>query len=56
MMRWIRGARVDFRTGMVVIVLAVAVWAALVYLNLTDVEPGEFLDGASGAPTAPANP
>ena len=42
MLKMIRDARIDFRTGVVVIVLALAAWAAVVYLNARDMVPAEF--------------
>lgn len=36
MLKWIRDARVDLRTGLIVIVLALLVWAVVVYVNLRD--------------------
>ena len=41
-LKWIRDARIDFRTGIAVIVLALAVWAVVVYLNAQDMVPPEF--------------
>ena len=42
MLKLIRDARIDFRTGIVVIVLALAAWAAVIYLNARDMIPAEF--------------
>jgi hypothetical protein len=42
MLKWIRGARVDFRTGVVVIALALAVWAVVVYVSARDFVPEEL--------------
>ena len=42
MLKMIRDARIDFRTGVVVIALALAAWAAVVYLNARDMVPPEF--------------
>ncbi len=38
----IRNARIDFRTGLVIIALALAVWAVVVYVNLRDFVPEEL--------------
>lgn len=37
MLKWIRDARIDFKTGLVLILLTIVVWIAVVYLNLGDV-------------------
>lgn len=42
MLEWIRGARVDFRTGLAIIVIALAVWAVVVYVNVRDFVPEEL--------------
>jgi hypothetical protein len=42
MLGWIRNARVNFRTGLVVIALALAVWAVVVYVNVRDFVPEEL--------------
>lgn len=42
MLDWIRGARIDFKTGLAVIAIALAVWAVVVYVNLRDFVPEEF--------------
>jgi len=39
MLDWIRGARINLKTGLVVIALALALWAAVVYVNLRDFVP-----------------
>jgi len=41
MLEWIRGARIDFKTGLAIIVIALAVWAAVVYVNIRDFVPEE---------------
>lgn len=42
MLDWIRGARINFKTGLVIIAIALAVWAAVVYVNLRDFVPEEL--------------
>ena len=42
MLEWIRGARINMRTGLVIIALALAVWAVVVYVNLRDFVPAEL--------------
>lgn len=42
MLGWIREARIDFKTGIIVIAIALAVWAVVVYANLTDFVPEEL--------------
>lgn len=50
MLKWIRDARIDFKTGIVVIVLALAVWAVVIYLNAQDMVPPEFREQPVEAP------
>jgi hypothetical protein len=40
----IRGARVSRRTALIVVLLALAVWAAVVYVNLRDFVPEELTE------------
>lgn len=42
MLEWIRGARINLKTGLVVIALALALWAAVVYVNMRDFVPEEL--------------
>ena len=42
MLEWIRGARINMKTGLVIIALALAVWAVVVYVNLRDFVPDEL--------------
>lgn len=42
MLDFIRNARVDFKTGVVVIVLALAIWAVMIYVNMRDFVPDEL--------------
>ena len=39
---WIRNARIDLKTGLVLIALALAAWAVVVYVNIRDFVPEEF--------------
>lgn len=48
MLGWIRNARVNLKTGLVIIALALAVWAVVVYVNVRDFVPEE-LTQPSGA-------
>lgn len=42
MLEWIRNARIDWRTGIFVIVLALLVWGVMVYVNVRDFVPEEL--------------
>ena len=42
MLEWIRGARINLKTGLVIIALALAVWVVVVYVNLRDFVPDEL--------------
>ncbi|MEM7414752.1 MAG: hypothetical protein AAF389_04590 [Gemmatimonadota bacterium] len=42
MLGWIREARINFKTGIIVIAIALAVWAVVVYVNLQDFVPDEL--------------
>ena len=42
MLEWIRGARINLKTGLIIIALALAVWAVVVYVNLRDFVPAEL--------------
>jgi len=44
MLKWIRGTRLSMKTTIVVIVLALAVWAMVVYVNIRDFVPEELLE------------
>jgi hypothetical protein len=48
MLRWIRGARLDLKTGIVIIALALALWAIVVYVNIRDFVPVEFTQPIEG--------
>jgi hypothetical protein len=51
---WIRNARIDLRTGIVVIAIALAVWAVVVYVNLRDFVPEEVTQPTQQRPPPPA--
>lgn len=38
----IRGARINLKTGLIVIGIALAMWAAVVYVNVRDFVPEEL--------------
>ena len=42
MLGWIRNARIDLRTGIVVIAIALLVWGVMVYVNVRDFVPDEL--------------
>ena len=42
MLKWVRNARIDWRIGVLVIGLALAIWAAVVYVNVRDFVPDEL--------------
>jgi hypothetical protein len=43
MLRWFHGRRLGLKTTVMVVGLAVAVWAVVVYVNLRDFVPEELL-------------
>lgn len=49
MLGWIRKARIDLKTGIVIIVIALAVWAVVVYVNVRDFVPEELTQPSEGA-------
>jgi hypothetical protein len=50
MLDWIRGKRFGLKTTLLVIALAVAAWALVVYANLKDFVPPELTSPAEGPP------
>ena len=42
MLKWIRGKRLDLKTGIIIIVLALVAWAFVVYLNIQNFVPVEL--------------
>ncbi len=51
MLRWLRHARLDLRTGIVIIALAVLVWGVVAYVGIRDFVPEEMTEPAR--PPAP---
>ena len=51
MLRRIQGARISRRTALIVIALALAVWALVVYVNVRDFVPEELTEPV---PTSPS--
>lgn len=49
MLGWIRNARINLKTGLVIIAIALAVWAVVVYVNLRDFVPEELTQPTEGA-------
>lgn len=41
MIKWMRGKRFDLKTSIVVIVVALAVWAFMIYANVENFVPDE---------------
>jgi len=44
MLDWIRGARINMKTGLVIIALALAVWGIFVYASVSDFVPTELTE------------
>lgn len=42
MLGWIRDARINLKTGLIIIAIALAMWAVVVYVNLRDFVPEEL--------------
>jgi len=42
MLKWIRGARLDFKTGVVIIVLALILWGVVTWARIRDFVPEEL--------------
>lgn len=42
MIKWIRGVRLNFKTGVFILVLAALMWAMVVYVNIRDFVPKEL--------------
>lgn len=42
MLDWIRGARINLKTGLVIIVLALAFWGVFIYASVSDFVPDEL--------------
>ena len=48
MLKWMRGKRFDLKTTIVVVVLALLVWAVVVYVNIRDFVPEEVTQPQEG--------
>jgi len=44
MLRWIRSFRLDLKTGIAIIVMALAMWAVVVWVNVRDFVPDELTE------------
>ncbi len=42
MLGWIRDARINLKTGLVVIAITLAIWAVVVFVNIRDFVPEEL--------------
>lgn len=51
MLKWIREARLDFKTGIFLLVLAVLMWAVFTYVRIRDLVPPEMTEPLE-APTS----
>lgn len=49
MLGWIRNARINFKTGVVVILIALAVWAMVTYVSIRDFVPEELTQPKEGS-------
>jgi hypothetical protein len=47
-LRRIHGSRISLRTGLIVIVLALVLWALVAYVNIRDFVPVEFTQPTGG--------
>ena len=47
MLKWMRGKRFDLKTTIIIIVIAVAAWAFVVYLNIENFVPEELTEQES---------
>lgn len=50
MLKWIRNARLDFKTGLVVIVLALVLWGIVSWARIRDFVPEEYKEPEPEAP------
>ena len=53
MLEWIRGARINLKTGLIIIALPLAAWAMVAYVNIRDFVPEEFTRPREEAPYQP---
>jgi uncharacterized membrane protein len=44
MLKWMRGKRFDMKTTIIIVVLALAAWAFVVYLNIENFVPEELTE------------
>lgn len=51
MLKWIRGTRVNLKTGLFVVALTLLIWALVVYVNIRDFVPEEYLTPVDSAAT-----
>jgi hypothetical protein len=56
MLKWIRGARLDFKTGLVILVLALILWGVVTWARIADFVPEELQEPHSPAPETPEAP
>ena len=50
MLKWIREVRLDFKTGLVVIILALIFWGIVSWARIRDFVPEEYKEPAPEAP------
>lgn len=50
LLKWIRDARINLKTGLIVIALALAVWAVVIYVNMRDFVPDELTEEPASEP------
>jgi hypothetical protein len=50
MLKWIRDARLDFKTGVVVLVLALVLWGIVTWARVSDFVPAELRESPAPAP------
>lgn len=48
MLGWIRDARINLKTGIVIILIALAMWAVVAYVNIRDFVPEELTQPTEG--------
>lgn len=48
MLDWIRGARINLKTGLFIIAVALVVWGAFFYANVRDFVPAELTEPTEG--------
>lgn len=52
MLKWIRGKRLDLRTTIIIIVVALAAWALVIKINVDNFIPAEFRQQEETSDTA----